>query len=92
MLISRSAVNKLVEKFPNLYYEPKDEGRKQESAYCFFDTEVWEGEFWGEDYVFCRRCREAGIDIWVDPLIQFDHDGTVGMLIQTLTSDPNQAK
>jgi hypothetical protein len=61
------------------------------SAYCFFDTEVYDGEFWGEDYVFCRRVREAGFDIYVDPLIEFDHAGTVGSLIEILTTDKDKA-
>jgi len=82
MLLSRSAIQKMRDKFPELYYEPKMEIRKNEHAYLFFNTEVYEGEFWGEDYVFCRRAREAGIDIWVDPLIQFDHDGKIGMLFE----------
>jgi hypothetical protein len=91
MLLSRSLIDKMQKKFPELYYEPKNKQvRNPESAYCFFDTEVWEGEFWGEDYVFCRRARQAGADIWVDPLIQFDHAGTVGMLIETLSRSPSE--
>ena len=86
MLISRSAIKKMRDKYPELYYEPKDKRNNPEPGYCFFDTEVYEGEFWGEDFVFCRRAREAGIDIWVDPLIQFDHAGTIGMLTDCLTS------
>jgi hypothetical protein len=82
MLLSRSAVQKMRDKFPELYYQPRMEERKDEHAYLFFNTEVYEGEFWGEDYVFCRRAREAGIDIWVDPLIQFDHNGKIGMLFE----------
>jgi hypothetical protein len=85
MLVSRSVVEKMRNKFPELYYKPKDKGVHDPSpGYCLFNTEVYEGEFWGEDYVFCRRAREAGIDIWVDPLIQFDHAGTIGMLIEAL--------
>lgn len=84
MLISRSAIQKMRDKYPELYYEPKDKRNNPEPGYCFFDTEVYEGEFWGEDFVFCRRAREAGVDIWVDPLIQFDHAGTVGMLTDCL--------
>ena len=91
MLLKRSVIAKLREKFPELYYSPKDPRSTAESAYCFFDTQVWEGEFWGEDYVFCRRVREAGVDIWVDPLIQFDHAGIKGALIESLTTDPNKA-
>lgn len=93
MLLSRSAVKKMRDCFPNLYFEPKCKNiGNPESAYCLFNTEVWEGEFWGEDYVFCRRAREAGIDIWVDPLIQFDHAGTIGMLIQALSHSATEYK
>ena len=84
MLIARSVIEKMRDKHPDLYYQPKHKEDKSESAFCFFNTEVWEGEFWGEDFVFCRKAREAGVDIWVDPLIQFDHAGTVGALYQLL--------
>jgi hypothetical protein len=92
MLIARSALEKMREKYPNLAYTPKDPRDTSEGAYCFFNTEVWEGEFWGEDYVFCRKAREAGVDIWVDPLIQFDHAGTIGMLMQALTPNREEAQ
>lgn len=85
MLITRSAIEKMRLKFPELYYEPKAESMKFAKAWMFFNTEIWEGEFWGEDYVFCRKAREAGIDIWVDPLIQFDHAGLRGMLLEALS-------
>lgn len=87
MLIKREVIGALREKFPELYYEPKDPNSKSEKAYCFFNTEVWESEFWGEDYVFCRKVREAGFDIWVDPLIQFDHDGTIGGFHEVLSQE-----
>jgi hypothetical protein len=91
MLIKRTVIERMREKFPHLYYSPKDPRNKAESAYCLFDTEVWEGEFWGEDYVFCRRAREAGAEIWVDPTIEFNHAGVHGALIQALTTDPEKA-
>lgn len=90
MLIARSAIKKMRDKHPDLYYEPKDKRNNPEPGYCFFNTEVYEGEFWGEDFVFCRKAREAGVEIWVDPLIQFDHAGTVGMLLNILT--PNKVQ
>lgn len=89
MLITREAIGKMRDKFPETFYKPKDERSDAESAYCLFNTEVLDGEFWGEDYVFCRRARQAGIDIWVDPLIQFDHAGTIGMLLECLSQNPN---
>lgn len=92
MMFSRKVIATMRDKYPELYYSPKDPRSQTESAYCFFDTEVWEGEFWGEDYVFCRRVREAGFDIWVDPLLEFDHAGTRGALIQCLTQDKELAE
>ena len=47
-----------------------------------------EGEFWGEDYVFCRRARQAGFKIWIDPSIKLDHAGIVGAFIECLTDNP----
>jgi hypothetical protein len=85
MLITRSVIEKMRAQHPDLYFEPKDKRNNPEPGYCFFNTEVYDGEFWGEDFVFCRKAREAGVDIWVDPLVQFDHAGTVGMLIEVLT-------
>jgi hypothetical protein len=90
MLIKRSAIEKMRSTYPDLYFEPKYESSNASKGYCFFNTEVWNGEFWGEDYYFCRKAREAGIRIWVDPLIQFDHNGVVGMLVEALTDDPNK--
>lgn len=91
MLLKRSLIKKMRDKFPKLKFEPKNkEAVNANAGYCLFDTEVWRGEFWGEDFVFCRRARQAGAEIWVDPLIEFDHDGTLGMLIRTLSTDPNK--
>ena len=84
MLIKRHVIERMNVHFSHLYYEPKSAELKHENGYCLFDTEVWEGEFWGEDYVFCRRVREAGFDIWVDPMIEFDHAGKRGALCHML--------
>lgn len=83
MLIRRCVFEKMFDKFPETKYVPK-EGTLPE-GYCLFNTEVWNGEFWGEDFVFCRKAREAGVEIWVDPMITFDHDGVVGCMTSVLT-------
>lgn len=90
MLMTRSVIEKLMMKFPELYFEPKHESMKKENGWLFFNTELWEGEFWGEDYVFCRKAREAGVDIWVDPLIPFDHAGVKGRLLDALSNKPEE--
>lgn len=92
MLLSRSCIEKMRNKFPELYYSPKHPEAQTESTYCLFNTEVYDGEFWGEDYVFCRRAKEAGIEIWVDPLIQFNHAGKIGALSDILTDKPPEAQ
>ncbi len=78
MLIKRNVIEKLCERFQDQHYIPKDPDQKP--GYCLFNTEVWEGEFWGEDYLFCRRVRECGFKIWADAMIEFDHAGVKGML------------
>lgn len=90
MLMHRAVVQKLRDGYPELYYSPKDPRNNPQPGYCFFDTEVYEGEFWGEDYVFCRRVRGVGVDIWCDPLIEFDHAGDRGMLVSVLTPNSTQ--
>jgi len=88
MLLTRNLLEKMIEFFPNLHYIPKEESLKHTEGHCLFDTEVWEGEFWGEDYVFCRRARQAGFRIWVDPSIRLDHAGVAGAFMECLTEKP----
>lgn len=87
LLLSRDCIAKMRESRPDLLCTPRD-GDVSRSFYAFFDTEVYESEYWGEDFVFCRRAREAGIEIWCDPLIEFDHAGVRGALIQCLQQTP----
>lgn len=91
MLIKRHVIERMTEHFSHLYFEPKHRDFKHENGHCLFNTEVVDGEFWGEDYVFSRRVREAGFEIWVDPLIEFDHAGTRGALIQALTNKKGES-
>jgi hypothetical protein len=88
MLLTRNVLKTMYEKYPELKYEPKDPS--QTEGYALFNTELYEGEFWGEDFVFCRRAREAGFEIWADPMIQFDHSGSIGMLSEILTNEKPQ--
>lgn len=92
MLIKRHVIERMNVHFSNLYFEPKDQNLKSENGYCLFDTEVRDGEFWGEDYVFCGRAREAGFEIWIDPMIQFNHAGNIGMFAEMLVEKPPEDK
>ena len=85
MLIKRHVLERMIAHFSHLYFEPLNQDLKHENGYCLFNTEVIDKQFWGEDYVFSKRVREAGFDIWVDPMIKFNHAGNVGMLAEVLT-------
>jgi hypothetical protein len=92
MLIKREVIEKLHEHFDCDYFKPKSKDQEEEDGFCIFNTEVRDGEFWGEDFVFCRKVRECGFDIWVDPMIEFNHAGTRGMMANCLTNDETKAK
>lgn len=80
MLIKRSAIEKMIEYHPELRYSYDDAFEE----YCLFNTEVKNGKFQGEDYVFCSRACAADIKIWIDPLVEFDHAGVKGMFMDAL--------
>jgi GT2 family glycosyltransferase len=43
---------------------------------------------WGEDYTFCRKYRQAGGKVWIDPDIMLHHTGKMtytGRFIDTLS-------
>ncbi len=90
LLMRRCVIDKMQAVHKDRYYKPK--GGPGEDGYALFNTELYDGEFWGEDYVFCRLVREAGFDVWVDPMIQFNHDGHVGCLAQVLTNNKEESK
>lgn len=79
MLLKRSVIEKMIDKFSDLFYYSN-----QLKVYCLFDQELSNGIYWGEDFIFCRRAREAGIKIWADPVIEFDHAGNKGMYMEEL--------
>lgn len=51
---------------------------KNDGAYatpCIFERQIHAGTRWGGDYVFCRKWREAGGKIFIDPSMRFEHSG-----------------
>jgi hypothetical protein len=92
MMFQRHVIEDMQKKFPELKYQPKEPQFANENAYAFFNTELHDGEFWGEDYMFCKRVRETGYDILTNPYVKFNHAGAQGALIETLTNDPSKAQ
>jgi hypothetical protein len=73
MMIRREVFEKLRDAHPEwLYHDEKKEGDK---VICFFDFELKDGHYIGEDYLFCDRAREQGFEVWIDPTIKLGHMG-----------------
>ena len=87
LLLKRETIQKMMDFHPDCYCKPKFKEIEHEDCFYFFNTEIYDNEFWGEDYVFCRRLKEAGLELWADPLIMFDHAGVVGQMTEVLITD-----
>ena len=72
-LIKREAIEAMNRHFPELYAMGESDGVNGKALYWLHTHEVTDGRVWGEDMAFCRRAREAGIKIWVNPLINLRH-------------------
>lgn len=75
MKIKRSTFVKLKESVS--YYYAVDDGEKHK-VYDFFSHLITEKGMLGEDISFCRRCADAGIDLWVEPNVTIEHWGVKG--------------
>ncbi len=79
MLIKRAVIQRMLDHYAYLSYKPKH-GGGGDTGVLLFNTDVIDGEFWSEDYVFCKRATDIGIDIWIEPSINFNHAGVIGGL------------
>lgn len=75
MRIKRPVLERLAEQSTTYLHRNPD--GTEERHYAIFEAGVHHesGEFWGEDYYFCRRWAEAGGEIWLDPDVSFTHRG-----------------
>lgn len=88
MRIKRHVLEKLAS-VSNMFTDQEPEGKIGEYYYIFesgrgitshkklnkWGIEVEVADWWGEDYVFCRKCLDYGFSLWVDPEINFTHQG-----------------
>lgn len=73
MMISRDIIERMIDAHPEWQYENKDGNGK---VAALFDFAIKDGNFVGEDYLFCDRVQELGGKIWVDVDISLPHIGT----------------
>lgn len=72
--IRRQALERMVAVFAHKAYESPDADTGR--AVAVFDHELIDGQYYGEDFIFCKRWREI-MDgkVWVDPEITLHHVG-----------------
>lgn len=82
MMIKRATIDKLVETFPDMWYnsdlnlDPND--HKPNTFWLFFDCMVdpVDRRYLSEDYAFCRLVQQAGMEVWADITSPLTHAGT----------------
>lgn len=67
--ITKEAVFKFMRAYPELCYGPP-----WDYAVDLFNHGAHQGLWWGEDYAFCRRWRDAGGKVWLIPDLNIDHN------------------
>jgi len=72
MMIQRRVFEVLKTAHPE--WEHKDTNT-EERMYAYFDFKCTPEGYIGEDFLFCDRAREQGLDIWLDPTIKLGHMG-----------------
>ena len=91
-LIKRTAIEAMVYRYPDLKAMGESDGVNGNVLSWLHTHEVKSGRVWGEDMVFCRRAKDAGISLWVDPTINLRHWNGTKCYDHTLIGNLVQAK
>lgn len=90
MMIKKEVIRIMQKEYPNLKYTsdydrklltspvPSEGDPLRDNLYSLFDTMHDEGNnnaYLSEDYAFCKRWRDLGGKIWIDPDISLNHIG-----------------
>jgi hypothetical protein len=73
MIIRREVFESLKDAHPEWVYH--DEKKVGDEMIAFFDFALKDGNYIGEDFLFCDRARELGYEVWIDPTIKLGHMG-----------------
>ncbi len=77
LCIKRAVFERMAEAYPQLAYRLAEVTDPEEArwTYNFFDVFIADGTLMSEDYGFCRRWRDIGGQVWMDPRIKLNHVG-----------------
>ena len=73
MMIQRHVLETMVKNHPEWRYINDTKNRDE---YAIFDFGVYNGKYYGEDYLFCDRATAEGFTVFLDPTISLPHVGT----------------
>lgn len=73
MMIQRHVLEAMIERHPEWAYENNVDDR---TDYAIFDLGLVNGQYYGEDYLFCDRATAEGFTIYLDPAISLPHVGS----------------
>jgi len=85
MLIRKSAIFKMIDKFPDTKYRNNVAGYGQgvnnadDYFYCLFDCAIdpVSRVYLSEDYLFCKRWIDIGGELWLDISTNLNHTGLI---------------
>jgi GT2 family glycosyltransferase len=72
MMIQRHVLETMIAKHPEWNYFNNVDNRTDSAI---FDLKIVNGEYYGEDYLFCDRATEDGFTVYLDPSISLPHVG-----------------
>lgn len=79
MMIKRGVFERMIEAYPETKHRLHDPDTGETGEmFALFDFGIEDGEYWTEDYLFCRRWRRIGGEVWLDPKIHLKHWGLHG--------------
>lgn len=75
--LTRACVERMSAEYQNRAY--RHHSAPELDCRALFSLEFRNGQFLGEDYMFCERWRNIGGKVWVDPSLDLTHhDGATG--------------
>jgi len=72
MMIQRHVLETMRDNHPEWAYDNNVDNR---TDYAIFDLGIIDGEYYGEDYLFCDRAAKDGFTVYLDPSISLPHVG-----------------
>jgi len=72
MMIQRHVIETMIANHPEWAYNNNVDNR---TDHAIFDLKIVDGEYYGEDYLFCDRAVEEGFTVFLDPSISLPHVG-----------------